>query len=114
MRWRRSDGRTSRRAGGASTAGEPIAGRLFGIELPNPGPKPDFTLTDFAGRRFEFRRATDGRLTFLFFGYTHCPDICPVHMANLAAVIARLPRAEADRVRVIFVTTDPRRDTPGR
>jgi protein SCO1/2 len=81
---------------------------------PEPGLKPDFTLTDLEGRRYDFRRETEGRVTFLFFGYTHCPDICPVHLANLAAALARLPRAEADRVRVVFVTTDPVRDTPER
>jgi len=89
-------------------------GGLYGIELPNPGPKPNFRLTDANGQPFDFRRETDGRLTFLFFGYTHCPDVCPVHMANLAAALAQLPRAEADRVRVVFVTTDPARDTPDR
>ncbi len=88
--------------------------RLRGVEPPNPEPKPAFTLTDLDGRRYDFLAETAGRLTFLFFGYTHCPDICPVHLANLAAALARLPRADADRVRVVFVTTDPQRDTPER
>ncbi|HEU5170512.1 MAG TPA: SCO family protein, partial [Gemmatimonadales bacterium] len=60
------------------------------------------------------RRDTRGAVTLLFFGYTHCPDVCPVHMANLAAVLDRLPTQIADRVRVVFVTTDPERDTPAR
>ncbi len=101
-------------AGGAPADSAAAGGGLFGVELPNPGPKPDFTLTDTDGRRFDFRRETDGHLTLLFFGYTKCPDICPVHMANIAAALDRLPRADAERVRVVFVTTDPTRDTPRR
>ena len=104
------------RGGADSTRGgaEPAAGRLAGYEAPDPKPKPDFVLTDFDGRRFDFRRDTAGRLTLLFFGYTHCPDVCPIHMANLAAVLSRMPPDEASRVRVVFVTTDPVRDTPAR
>jgi protein SCO1/2 len=105
----------SQRAGADSTAaGAGAGGGLFGQELPQPTPKPDFTLTDFNGRRYQFAPETAGKLTLLFFGYTHCPDVCPVHMANLAAVLARMPRAQADRVQVVFVTTDPVRDTPAR
>ncbi len=88
--------------------------RLRGVEPPNRERKPAFTLSDVDGGRYDFLAETAGRLTFLFFGYTHCPDICPVHLANLAAALARLPRADADRVRVVFVTTDPQRDTPER
>ncbi|HEX7024553.1 MAG TPA: SCO family protein, partial [Gemmatimonadales bacterium] len=66
------------------------------------------------GSPFDFRQETRGTLTFLFFGYTHCPDVCPLHMANLAWALRSLPRETAGRVRVIFVTTDPERDTPER
>jgi protein SCO1/2 len=72
----------------------------------------DFTMTDTDGRPFRFRERTRGNLTLLFFGYTNCPDVCPVHMANLGAVIARLPHEVRSRIRVVFVTTDPERDTP--
>ncbi len=101
-------------ADSTATGAGVVSGRLRGVEPPNPEPKPAFTLTDLDGRRYDFRAETAGRLTFLFFGYTYCPDICPVHLANLAAALARLPRADADRVRVVFVTTDPKRDTPER
>jgi len=84
---------------------------LHGAELPQPRPKPDFTLTNTEGKPYDFRRATDGYLTFLFFGYTHCPDICPLHMANLATVLKNVPVRTRDRVKVVFVTTDPARDT---
>jgi protein SCO1/2 len=53
-------------------------------------------------------------LTLLFFGYTYCPDVCPMHMANIAAVLKKLDYADRQRVRVVFVTTDPDRDTPPR
>jgi protein SCO1/2 len=58
-------------------------------------------------------RGTDyrGKIVVLYFGYTHCPDICPATLANLSDAIQKLgPRAED--VRVLFVTVDPDRDTP--
>jgi protein SCO1/2 len=85
-----------------------------GVELDSPTPKPEFVLTDTRGAPFDFQARTAGYLTLLFFGYTHCPDVCPVHMANLAAVLGRLPDEVGRRVRVVFVTTDPARDTPER
>ncbi|HTR79931.1 MAG TPA: SCO family protein [Gemmatimonadaceae bacterium] len=75
-------------------------------------PVPDFTLVDTAGRPFRFAREARGYLTLLYFGYTQCPDICPVHLANLSAVLSDLPWDLRQRIRVVFVTTDPDRDTP--
>ena len=89
-------------------------GGFVGAELIPPRPKPEFVLTGTDGRLYDFRRGTDGYLTLLFFGYTHCPDVCPVHMANIAAVLKRLPVDVGRAVRVVFVTTDPARDTPAR
>ncbi len=85
-----------------------------GVELPEPLDVPDFSLTDTSGRPYRFREETTGRLTFLFFGYTNCPDVCPVHLANLAATLGDLPYAQRRRVEVVFVSTDPERDTPER
>jgi protein SCO1 len=85
-----------------------------GIVLDPPVEKRDFALTDTEGREFRFRESTDGFVTLLFFGYTYCPDVCPVHMANLAAVLPRLPWEVRQRLKVVFVTTDPERDTPAR
>jgi protein SCO1/2 len=102
---------------GTAGCGEPrelSASGYVGFELPAPKPKPEFVLTSTQGRPYDFRRETDGYLTLLFFGYTHCPDICPVHMANLAAVLERLPSEISSRVRVVFVTTDPARDSTAR
>jgi protein SCO1 len=85
--------------------------RYRGVELAAPIAKPDFSLPTVAGDTFDFRRDTRGRVTLLFFGYTHCPDVCPVHMANIASVKRRLPWDQRQRLQVVFVTTDPDRDT---
>ena len=87
---------------------------LRGITLPEPKTKPAVVLTDTLGRPFDFRRETKGKLTLLFFGYTYCPDICPMHMANIAAVLREMPYEVKSNTQVIFVTVDPRRDTPQR
>jgi protein SCO1/2 len=97
-----------------SGAGEDNPFGLRGQVLAQPLAKPEFVLTDTGRRPFDFRRQTDGYLTLLFFGYTYCPDVCPVHMANIGAVLAQLAPSVADRIRVVFVTTDPARDTPER
>ncbi len=70
----------------------------------------DFELTDFNQKRrtlADFR----GKLVLLFFGYTHCPDMCPTTMAKMGEAM-RLLGADADRVQGLFVTVDPMRDTP--
>ncbi len=87
---------------------------LRGSRLIEPWPKPAFVLTDTDGRPFDFEAETEAFVTFLFFGYTYCPDICPVHMANLSAVLKRLDPQVSGRVKVVFVSTDPDRDTPDR
>lgn len=87
---------------------------LEGVALEEPVGKPDVELVDSAGGPWDLRAETDGYLTFMFFGYTSCPDICPVHMANLSSVFDRLPSTVTRRIRVVFVSTDPQRDTPER
>jgi protein SCO1/2 len=89
--------------------------------LPLRGTKPfaplekvDFTLTDTQGRPFDFRAETDGKIALLFFGYTFCPDICPLHMATLAAALDEVATEVRDQVALVFVSVDPARDTPER
>jgi len=78
----------------------------------DPAPaKPDFTLTDTSGHAYDFRDETKGKLTLLYFGYTHCPDVCPITLATIAGALNNLP---GDAVTVVFVTTDPTRDTTAR
>jgi protein SCO1/2 len=48
----------------------------------------------------------------MFFGYTHCPDVCPGTMGALAVAMRGLPESITDRIAVVFVTVDPARDTP--
>ena len=78
-----------------------ITGADFGRELALTGHdgKPR-TLADFRGKA-----------VVLFFGYTHCPDVCPTTLADLAGVMKKLGK-DAERVQVLFVTLDPERDTP--
>ena len=91
----------------------PLSAHGFvGTELTTPLPKPAFRFTDSRGHPFQFDSATAGKVTLLFFGYTNCPDICPVHLANLAAVLDKMPDEVQRQVTVVFVTTDPARDTP--
>ncbi|MFI0964399.1 SCO family protein [Streptomyces sp. NPDC021080] len=80
--------------------------------LDNPFEKPDLVLTDTTGKKYDLRAETKGRPTLVYFGYTHCPDVCPLTMNNLAVAKKQLPKAEQDKLRVVFVTTDPARDTP--
>ena len=78
----------------------------------SPFEKPDLVLTDTpASRTTCARRPRAGRRS-IYFGYTNCPDVCPLTMNNIAVAKKQLPKAEQDKLRVVFVTTDPERDTP--
>jgi protein SCO1/2 len=68
-----------------------------------------FTLTDHTGKQ---RSLSDfkGKAVVVFFGYTHCPDVCPTTMAEMAGVMKELGPL-ADKVQVLFITVDPERDT---
>lgn len=90
----------------------PPAATYDGFEFIPAMPKPDFVLDDVSGTPLNFRSSTDGHLTLLFFGYTHCPDVCPVQLTNVAATLNGLTPEERNQVKVVFVTTDPDRDTP--
>lgn len=89
-----------------------LRNRLRGVMLGTPQAKPDIRLTTVDGAPFSLRDDTRGYLTLLFFGYTHCPDICPIHVANISKVMKTLPDEISNRIRFVFVTTDPARDTP--
>lgn len=74
---------------------------------------PPFELVDHEGRTFGNDRL-QGKWTFLFFGYTHCPDICPTTLATLAQVADRLESQDLyEDTRFVFVSVDPDRDSPG-
>ena len=81
--------------------------------LLSPAPdRPDLVLPATDGRPFDLGDRPEGEITVLFFGYTHCPDLCPTTMADLARAREALPPEIRDRVEVVFVTEDPARDTP--
>ncbi|MGW0930337.1 SCO family protein [Streptomyces sp. NPDC002644] len=79
--------------------------------LDTPFEKPDLVLTDTDGKEFDLREQTQGRPTLVYFGYTNCPDVCPLTMNNIAVAKKQLPQEQQDELRVVFVTTDPERDT---
>lgn len=70
----------------------------------------DFTLTDHNGEPFHLSQAR-GKVVLLFFGYTHCPAVCPTEMALLTNVLKSLGQ-DADKVQALLVSVDPERDTP--
>ena len=87
------------------------ASSFSGAVLPKPYQVPTAALTDTEGKPFSLADSTDHPMTLVFFGYTHCPDECPTTMATLASAMLQLDAADRDRVQVVFVTTDPARDT---
>ena len=102
---------------GCSTGTAPVAARTAvtsGYHGPEPvgtPSRPSFVLTDTSNRPYDFQRETGGRPTLLYFGYVNCPDECPTAMADIQAALRRQPAAIHDAVRVVFVSTDPARDT---
>lgn len=79
-----------------------------GTWLPRPRAVADFSLIDERGRTFT-RADLTGAPTLVFFGFTHCPDVCPTTLVKLAQVKKSAPLAA---LRVVFVSVDPQRDTP--
>ncbi|SAL30847.1 electron transport protein SCO1/SenC [Caballeronia peredens] len=73
-------------------------------------PDLDFSLVDDGGAPVT-GQSFAGRTTLVYFGYTHCPDVCPETMARLMQVLQRVG-PDADRTRIVFVSVDPARDTP--
>jgi protein SCO1/2 len=98
-------------------AGAPVTGvtthdddGLHGIVLPRPYEVSDLALTATGGTAYRLAADAEKPLTLVFFGYTHCPDICQVVMADIASALTRLDEAERTQVGMLFVTTDPARD----
>ena len=78
-------------------------------QLYNPG--GNFTLTGTSGKPFHLQDLR-GKIVLLFFGYTSCPDACPSTLAKLQRAFNLLPKEQVEQVRTVFVSVDPKRDTP--
>lgn len=74
-------------------------------------PKLSFTLTSETGETVTADRYSD-KVNLLFFGYTNCPDVCPITLGRLRGIMNRLTPDVAERVQVLFVSVDPKRDDP--
>ena len=83
-----------------------------GLGLTPAQPRPQFTLTDTVGKPYRFGTVTAGKPTLLYFGYTHCPDVCPTTLADITQALQKVPAAVRSATEVVFVTTDVKRDTP--
>ena len=95
----------------AACGGTQEPAELTGTELDPPFEVSSTPLVDTEGEAYSLTEDTDKDLTLVFFGYTNCPDICGQVMATLAGTLTRLDEAQKDRLDVVFVTTDPKRDT---
>lgn len=94
-----------------SLAGCGHSSRPWGLpDITGHMPDLKFTLTDDNGQQVT-QAAFAGKVDLLYFGYTHCPDVCPTTLADLGKVLRQLGPAAA-QVRVLFVSVDPARDTP--
>jgi protein SCO1/2 len=95
---------------GISTPWSTKAPVFINTDVTGLGYAKDFALTDHTGK---LRTLADfkGKAVVVFFGYTHCPDVCPTTMFELAGVMKELGPL-ADKVQVLFITIDPARDTP--
>ncbi|MFM8319829.1 MAG: SCO family protein, partial [Chloroflexota bacterium] len=80
-----------------------------GVVIDPPAPAPDFSLTDQHGADYRLS-AHSGKVRLIFFGYTNCPDVCPITLSEFKRIKARLGE-RAGQVEFIFITVDPERDT---
>jgi protein SCO1/2 len=83
-----------------------------GAVLPQPYEMPSQTLTDTSGQAYNLKTSPSKPVTLVFFGYTHCPDVCLSVLSDVALALNRMADSEQDAVQMIFITTDPARDTP--
>jgi protein SCO1/2 len=102
------------KASSRDTSEDPsIAAGDWGGELVEPGlERPDVTFTDMNGEPFPFREKTEGRFSILFFGYTNCPDVCPIFLGSIARAIESIGTGPGSDPQVLFVGVDVARDTP--
>jgi protein SCO1 len=86
--------------------------QYYGVRINPPWPKPELVLTDTDGNAFNIVEETEGYVTLVALGYTNCPDYCPMHMHDIATTLRAMDPEDAAQVKVVFITTDPDRDSP--
>lgn len=84
------------------------------VDITGVMPDLEFTLTNENGQQVTEADYADARLNIVFFGYTSCPDVCPITLARLSTALAGLDKDVRSDVNVLFVSVDPKRDTPKR
>jgi protein SCO1/2 len=94
---------------GGTAAQEGVA--LHGGVLHPADVEPAITLTDTAGTSYNIAARNHGKVTLVYFGYTHCPDVCPTTMADIAQALRQSSSEVRSHVSVVFVTVDPTRDS---
>lgn len=93
---------------GASEPAKPY--EFKGMTSSESKPAPEIALPDQNGNLFRLTEQ-GGKVVLIYFGYTHCPDLCPTTLNDFKTIKQQLGK-DADRVRFVFVTVDPARDTP--
>ena len=96
--------------GGVAIRSSSDGGAFRGVEADFV--KPAVTLVDTRGQLFDLAADTATPVTLIFFGYTNCPDVCNIVLREIAAALNKLDDATRQRIQVVFITTDPERDTP--
>ena len=101
--------------GSAISVSSPSSGAFRGTELSPPvalSGAASVPFTDADGTRTTLADLQVGHLMLVYFGYTHCPDVCPTMMADVAQALRASPPSVQRATRVVFVSSDPQRDTP--
>ena len=98
--------------GGALISSAASSGTYLGAEPASPYEMPDVTLEATNSQPFNLVTDTAYPVTLVFFGYTNCPDVCQLVMSDLTSAVLQLPDSVQEQTQVVFVTTDPARDTP--
>lgn len=100
------------RGASVDRSNEPDAGSFGGTVVDPPFEKPDRTFVDHNNQPFNLRTDTKDRLAILFFGYTNCPDVCPVYLNQMHSALGAIGSGPGSRPMVLFVGVDTARDTP--
>jgi protein SCO1/2 len=95
----------------ASLTASQVGAELLGAVLRPANREPKIVLTDTSGQRYDLQTRNQGKVTLIYFGYTHCPDVCPTTMADIAESLRQSSAAVRRNVVVLFATVDPRRDS---